>query len=720
MRWRLMNPPQRKSAAALHPVPFNAGVEPASDPPHTLLAPAAEPQVDRNREQTLLQTVIDSVDDLIFAKDRQGRFILSNRALREGCGIETGLRTEDLFEPDLVVGYQGTDRQIFMTRKPVTADEIIPIHGEPRHFQTVKVPWIVNGDICGVIGVSRDITARKEAEDAVRESEALYRSILDASADCIVVISLDGGVELINEPGCRALQMRSGDTVLGRPWSDFWPKRIRSRMGTALDTARSGGFARFSAMRPANGGVAKWWDVLVTPIKDPEGSVLRLLSICRDVTDSKAASNRLKWTSEHDALTGLANRSAFQTHLEAETIRAARTGVPFGLLLLDLDHFKHINDTLGHAAGDLLLQAVAERLRDGTRPTDFTARLGGDEFAIIVQHFSDEEQLQKTGDAIAARLNTPVTIGGRVLNAGVSIGGALFPQDATTALELFNNADTALYARKRSGRGGLSIFRNQMRQQAQCAASQLSLAQTVLRDDSIVPHYQPKVDLRTGEVTGYEALLRWIHPTRGVQGPDTVEEAFKDYELASRIGDHVRRHVLADIRQWHGQGLRFGRVAINAAPVEFLRDDYAECLLRHASDAGVPASFLEVEVTEHVFCERGAGYVARALKLLNCAGVRIALDDFGTGYSSLSHLRDFPVDVVKIDRSFIQRMADNQEISAIVSAVIGLADSLSLEVVAEGIETELQRQLLRQKGCSHGQGYLFGPAQSGAALHRTG
>jgi PAS domain S-box-containing protein len=201
--------------------------------------------VDRNREQTLLQTVIDSVDDLIFAKDRQGRFILSNRALREGCGLETGLRTEDLFEPDLVVGYQGTDRQVFMTRKPVTADEIIPIHGKPRHFQTVKVPWIVNGDICGVIGVSRDITARKEAEDAVRESEALYRSILDASADCIVVISLDGGVELINEPGCRALQMRSGDTVLGRPWS------LLAKANSIEDgyRARHGAFGRLRALQ---------------------------------------------------------------------------------------------------------------------------------------------------------------------------------------------------------------------------------------------------------------------------------------------------------------------------------------------------------------------------------------------------------------------------------------------------------------------------------------
>jgi len=665
------------------------------------------------RQQTLLQSVVDSVSDLIFAKDRQGRFILSNRALRDGCGLQLGSRTEDLFGPDLVVGYEGVDRQIFDTGQPVIAEEIIPIRGEPRLFQTVKVPWIVGGDIYGVIGVSRDITARKAAEDAVRESEALYRSILEASADCIAVISLGGQLELINEPGCSMMEIGERAAAVGRPWTDFWPRRIKPKLASALDAARSGEVARFSAKRPGRRGLPRWWDILVTPIKDEQGRVSRLLSICRDVSDSKAASNRLRWTSEHDALTSLANRSTFQTRLRAATIRSTQTGVPFGLLLLDLDHFKHVNDTLGHAAGDQLLQAIAGRLKAGTRPTDFTARLGGDEFAIIVEQVRDEGMLQRMGAAIASRLNQPVSIGGRVVSAGVSIGGALFPRDAATALELFNNADTALYALKTAGRGGLSMFQDHMREQAQRAASQLNLAREALSEDSVVPHYQPKVDLRTGAVVGYEALLRWAHPTNGLQAPETVEEAFKDYELASKIGDLVQRRVISDIRTWLDRGAIFGRVSINAAPAEFLRDDYAERLLRLAAAGGVPASCLEVEVTEHVFCDRGSDHVVRALNLLTREGVGIALDDFGTGYSSLSHLRDFPVDVVKIDRSFVQRMTQDAEISAIISAVIGLAQSLSLDVVAEGIETELQRRILLQKGCSHGQGFLFGaPAGS--------
>jgi diguanylate cyclase (GGDEF)-like protein/PAS domain S-box-containing protein len=561
---------------------------------------------------------------------------------------------------------------------------------------------------------------RRDATAAPAPMSAPTIALLEASADRVAVISLQGQLELVNEPGRRSMEMGESIDTIGQQWTDFWPRRVRSIMASALDAARRGEIARFSAKRSGSCGAPKWWDVVVTPIKDELGRVSRLLSICRDVTDSKAASNRLKWASEHDALTSLANRSAFQARLEAATIESTRTGVPFGLLLLDLDHFKHINDTLGHAAGDQLLQAVASRLHLGTRPTDFTARLGGDEFAIIVEQPCDEAILRRTGDAIAARLNQPVTIGERVVSAGVSIGGALFPRDATSALELFNNADTALYALKASGRGGLSMFHNQMRQQAQRSASQLSLARAALHDESVVPYYQPKVDLRTGKIAGYEALLRWIHPTCGLQGPDTVQEAFKDYELASKIGELVRRRVVGDIRTWLDQGVHFGRVAINAAPVEFLRDDYAERLLEQAAKAGVAPSFLEIEVTEHVFCERGADYVARALGLLSREGVRIALDDFGTGYSSLAHLRDFPVDVVKIDRSFVQRMTEDEEISAIISAVIGLAQSLSLEVVAEGIETELQRGILQQKDCSHGQGYLFGAPDGRDAVFRAG
>jgi EAL domain-containing protein (putative c-di-GMP-specific phosphodiesterase class I) len=221
-------------------------------------------------------------------------------------------------------------------------------------------------------------------------------------------------------------------------------------------------------------------------------------------------------------------------------------------------------------------------------------------------------------------------------------------------------------------------------------------------------------------ISGYEALLRWVHPTRGLQGPETVQGAFKEYELASKIGDLMQRRVLADVREWLDLGVRFGRIAINAAPAEFLRDDYAERLLQLAASAGVPPSLLDVEVTEHVFFERGSDHVARALRLLSREGVGIALDDFGTGYSSLSHLRDFPVNVVKIDRTFVQCMTQNPEIAAIISAVVGLAQSLSLDVVAEGVETELQHRVLLEKGCSHGQGFLFGPPAGSEIVARTG
>jgi EAL domain-containing protein (putative c-di-GMP-specific phosphodiesterase class I) len=254
------------------------------------------------------------------------------------------------------------------------------------------------------------------------------------------------------------------------------------------------------------------------------------------------------------------------------------------------------------------------------------------------------------------------------------------------------------------------MFHNYMREEAQKVASQLSLARVAICEESVIPHYQPKIELSSGRVCGFEALLRWHHPSRGMQAPDTVAEAFKDYELASKIGELMQTKVFGDIRSWQRAGIGFGRVSINAAPAEFLRDDYAERLLGRLAQYQVPGELIEVEVTEHVFLERGSEYVSRALKLLNESGIRISLDDFGTGYSSLSHLRDFPVDVVKIDRSFISKMVEEPEIRAIVSAVIDLAASLSIEVVAEGIETEEQEAMLRSQSCALGQGYLFGRA----------
>jgi diguanylate cyclase (GGDEF)-like protein/PAS domain S-box-containing protein len=533
---------------------------------------------------------------------------------------------------------------------------------------------------------------------------------LEASADCIKIISLNGTLEMMNAPGVCAMELDSEDQVVGKHWAELWPLPMRATVQAALEEAKSGKAARFTGLCPTALGTPKWWDVVVTPMRNDVSEVAQLLSISRDITASRKSAEDLRWASEHDPLTELPNRRAFEARLQAATLRAMQTGKNVGLLLLDLDHFKHVNDTLGHAAGDHLLKAFGQRLRSSLRTEAFIARLGGDEFAVILQDVRGGDDLLEAGESICKQLQGPLFFEGRVIGASASIGGALFPRDADTAHNLFKYADTALYALKAAGRGGTKLFHSYMREEMQKAASQLSLARSAIANNALVPYYQPKVDLRTGRTMGFEALMRWRHPTQGIQAPDMIAEAFKDYELASKIGELMQTAILGDLKLWQARGIEFGCVALNASPAEFLRDDYAERLLSRLSEYGVPPHVIEVEVTEHVFVDRGMEFVSRALKALHDAGVRISLDDFGTGYSSLSHLRDFPVDVVKIDRSFVAKVLDDPAIAAIVTAVIDLASSLSMEVVAEGIELAEQASFLRTAGCHYGQGYLFSRA----------
>ncbi|HZF96190.1 MAG TPA: EAL domain-containing protein [Allosphingosinicella sp.] len=569
------------------------------------------------------------------------------------------------------------------------------------------------GEIVRWYGTCTDIHAQVLSEEARRDSEALHRSILEASVDCIKIVSTDGHLQLMNAPGVRALELAGFEAVRARNWAALWPEASRATVAHAVAEGAAGRTSRFTGFCPTAKGSPRWWDVLVSPMFDEDGKVVRLLSISRDITAQREASEQFRWASEHDALTSLPNRRSFQAHLQAATIRAMESGEALGLLLIDLDHFKHVNDTLGHAAGDQLLKTFGQRLKSSVRGSDLVARLGGDEFAVILHGVTSHADLLTAGESILKRLGAPISFEGRALSAGASIGGAMFPEDGQSAHELFKNADTALYALKGSGRGGTRMFHSHMRAEAQKVASQLSLARIFVNEKSVVPHFQQKVDLASGRVRGFEALLRLRHPARGILPPDTVAEAFKDYELASKIGELMQESVFAEMQGWRRGGLDFGTVSINAAPAEFLRDDFAERFLGRVERHGLPPELLEVEVTEHVFLDRGTEYVSRALRQLNQAGVRISLDDFGTGYSSLSHLRDFPVDVVKIDRSFVSKMLDEPEIGAIVTAVIDLAGSLAIDVIAEGVETEAQKLFLCGKGCTLGQGFLFGRAVEG-------
>ncbi|GAA3894500.1 EAL domain-containing protein [Sphingomonas limnosediminicola] len=573
-----------------------------------------------------------------------------------------------------------------------------------------------DGQVQHWLGTCTDVHDRIAAQRALAEKERLHRSVLEASADCIKILSLDGRLQLMNRPGLQLMEVPDFSVLSGSFWWDMWPTAMRATVKAAFRDASAGETVRFSGYCPTASAKPKWWDVVVTSIRDEDGAITGVLSISRDSTADREKSDELRWASEHDALTALPNRRAFHNRLRAAVLRSMQNGTKVGLLLIDIDHFKHVNDTLGHAAGDTLLKEFSRRLKHSLRSTDFICRIGGDEFAIIAEEIGSSSDLLMVGETASMAFRAPLRLQGRALCAGASSGGAIFPDDADCANDLFKLADTALYALKAEGRGGTKLFHSYMREEAQRAASQLNLARLAVTDASVRPHYQPKIRLSTGEIAGFEALLRWEHPTQGLQLPETIEEAFKDYELASKIGSLMHAKVMSDLHSWRRCDVNFGRISINASPAEFLRDDYAERLLETLATRGLPPTCLEIEITEHVLMAQGSKYVSRALAALKNAGITIALDDFGTGHSSLSHLRDFPVDVVKIDKSFVKQMTLDPQIVAIVTAVINLAKSLQIESVAEGVETKDQADLLLAAGCGLAQGFLIGPAISSDSI----
>lgn len=415
----------------------------------------------------------------------------------------------------------------------------------------------------------------------------------------------------------------------------------------------------------------------------------------------------LEWTATHDGLTGLPNRSLLRNALE-HAINRIEPGQTGALLILDLDDFKRVNDTMGHDAGDALLVAVANWLSDLVQAPNLVARLGGDEFGILITGDSTEESLKTLSRQISASLRRPAENGGVSFYCSASIGQVLFPEHGTTATVLLRCADIALYAAKDEGRDQAVMFRPEFSDRLEARILVLTNARNALEHNNIVPYYQPKVALGTGKIVGFEALLRWRDPILGIQSPFTIWEAFKDPVLSVEIGQRMRDLVMADMAKWRLQGVPFGAVAINVSAAEFTRGDLATTILESMAAFRLPVETLELEVTEGVIIDDAAGEVGNALKKLSDDGVGIALDDFGTGYASLSHLRKLPVQWLKIDKSFVGDMAENPESAAIVNMCIELAKSFGIGVVAEGVETADQAQMLSNWNCDVAQGFLFG------------
>jgi diguanylate cyclase (GGDEF)-like protein/PAS domain S-box-containing protein len=444
-----------------------------------------------------------------------------------------------------------------------------------------------------------------------------------------------------------------------------------------------------------------------------DGSAVRMVGTRTDISERKASEARVQWLAGHDPLTGLPNRRLFQDELSAKLAAASAAGTQVGLLLLDLDDFKEINDTLGHDAGDALLRHLADRLR--VLPGAFVARLGGDEFAIVLPDVDGAPGAAAAMESVLAQLRDPFLHGGRALDCRASVGASLYPAHGCDPDSLLKSADIALYVAKSRGSATMALFEPAMRSAVQVRAAMVRTARAAADDDRIVPFYQPKVALSTGRIAGFEALLRW-RDKRGLRTPAPIVAAFEDPAVARALSDRMLEKVVGDMRGWLDAGLDFGHVAVNASPAEFRCGDLADRILGRLAAADIPPGRFEIEVTETVFLGRGADDVERALTQLSAAGVRIALDDFGTGYASLTHLKQFPVDIIKIDQSFIRDLEDDPYDAAIVRAVLNLGESLKITIVAEGVETSAQAAYLWAQGCGLGQGFLFGRPVAGAKL----
>ena len=474
--------------------------------------------------------------------------------------------------------------------------------------------------------------------------------------------------------------------------------------------ARRGDFShRYRGVRRIfrkHDGALRWVATEGHPIYDQSGSLVRVILTAKDVTDEKTAQDRLHWTATHDAVTGLPNRGAFQSGLDSALSAAAKASGSVALLLIDLDNFKYINDSFGHHAGDLVLRTFANRMSVVLPAGVVLARFGGDEFAVIMPGFALDAATALT-TTLQECFNQALALDGGSVELRASIGIAAFPQHGSTVDDLVKSADIALYAAKDAGRSTARVFEPAMRETLQEHATMLSQARNVVENAWTQPFYQPKISLESGRVIGLESLFRWHHPISGMQSPATIAHAFDDLELAAVLGESMVEAVLGDIRGWLDAGIDIGRVAINTSAAEFRNPHYAERLLARLEAHCVPASAMELELTETAFLGDNDQLVINALETLRAAGMTIALDDFGTGFSSLAHLRQFPVDTLKIDQSFVAGIEKRPSDDAIVEVILRLGDALGLTIVAEGVETESQAAFLRRRGCKLAQGYLF-------------
>lgn len=557
----------------------------------------------------------------------------------------------------------------------------------------------------------RYVIGRKAAEEALFVEKERAQVTLNSIGDAVLSTDIEGNVTYLNLVA-EKMTGWSREEASGRPLAEVFQiidgdtrEPAQDPMELAIRQNKTVSLTAYCLLISRDGSESTIEDS-AAPIHDRGGRVIGAVIVFRDVSQARAMVRKMSHLAQHDFLTGLPNRMLLNDRLTQAIALARHHGNQLAVLFLDLDRFKNINDSLGHAIGDQLLQLVAERLTACVRNSDTVSRQGGDEFVILLPKVEHGEDAARTAQKMLASLTAPYGIAQHDLHVTVSVGISTYPDDGQDAETLIKSADTAMYYAKENGRNNYQFFTQDMNTRAvERQSLEGGLRRAVGRQEFVL-HYQPKVNLETGEITGAEALIRWQHPVRGLILPAQFVPIADDCGLIVPIGQWVLREACRQIRAWFDAGLRPTPVAVNISAVEFRTNDFLVRVRSALEDAGLEPHYLELELTESVLMQ-DVESTNRMLQSLKTMGLRLTIDDFGTGHSSLSYLRRFPIGALKIDQSFVRDITSDPDDATIASAVISMGKSLRQRVIAEGVETREQLEFLQAQRCDEGQGYYF-------------
>lgn len=672
----------------------------------------------RKAEQTtreakqFLDALIDAIPSPIAVKDAQHRFVTANAAF---CKFYGRTLEEIQGHPDFEFlpetgspQVHTSDREVIEKGGTVEFERAFKVNGVTRWMSVRKSRLQAPDGSRLVVVLMNEVTERKRVEEALKMSERRFRDFAAAASDVVWESDKNGRYTYVS-PQVQKLLGYSADEIIGHSASRFMSpaEADRVREWLAQNTADDKSFRGLEQQLITKTGDTVWVEVSGIPTFNKEGEFIGHRGAARDITDRRKAEDRISYLATRDALTGLPNRVLFNDRLNQGLLSARRKRESLAVMFIDLDRFKHINDSLGHHIGDLLLKEVATRMQSCIRKGDTLSRMGGDEFVVTLEGLQHAEDARQVADKILSAMASPFHVSHHTLTTSCSIGISVFPQDGEDAETLMKNADTAMYHAKEKGRRNYQFFSREMNVKAVERHTLETSLRRALDQDQFTIYYQPQIDIESGRVAGVEALLRWKHPERGMLSPTAFVGVAEESGLIEPIGQWLIRNAIAQNKTWHEAGLPALRVGINVSARQFSRPkEFTRFVTHTLSNVGLEPNFVELEMTETTLWQNADENV-QSLRRLGKLGLRIAVDDFGTGYSSLSYLKQLPIHTLKIDRTFVRDLEEDKDSEVLVNTIIAMAHSLNLRVTAEGVENLGQLSALKRYGCDEYQGYLF-------------